>query len=333
MTTTTQGLVAITPGGDITDDMIAGSYTWSSIKEDMIPLRTVRKAFDDAGLDVSRLPTERRLEHVAQESVRRIEKVVQNGHREEVRVEHPIRDGDYLIMQVTRHVQDKERRITEHPKSLRVLFDFNTGSLIYEPLEGSTMADVQVLVDEINDNFDRNSTKIPGHKLRTILRHYLEAAGAENMRGNSGGVYFLAKTNKISASNKLRAHHGDVIDGIELLGQMQKALKLIYGPGAEFHIVPCVNDEGQREFLKRKFLENCAEDLKAYRNECLELAGADRVRAIRYDKRESMVQQRQEMDLRRQKFAEILGETLVELDRDMELADKALVKFLHEANA
>lgn len=333
MTTATQGLVAITPGGAITTDMIAGYYTWYSIKETMLPLRTVRKAFNDNKLDVSVLPKERRPEHVAQEACRKVERVTTNGHREEIRAEQVLRNKDFLIYQITRHVQDKKKRVIEHPKALRVLFDFQHSSLSFEPLDGSTKRDVQGLIDEIQGHFDAAGTKMPGHKLRTIVRHYVEAAGAENMRGDSGGVYFLAQSTRISANNKLHAHHGDTIDGTAFLQQIRAALKQIYG-SVDMHILPCINDEGQREYLKERFIVNCSDDLKAYRNECVELvtSASHRKRGFRSDKRARMVEQRHEMDLRRQRFADILGETLTELDRDMTLADQALTKFLTAAD-
>lgn len=335
MSAATTSLVAVTPGGPVTDDMLAGAYFWYSIREDMIPLSRVRKAFREAGLDDTRLPKERRPEHVAQEACRKVEGVTANGHREEIRAEQVMRDPDFLIYQITRHVQDKANRVIEHPKALRVVFDFATGTLTFEPLEGSTRADVQKLIDEISANFDANSTRVPGHKLRTILRHYVEAAGAENMRGDSGGVYFFAKQNPIPSWSKLHDHHGDSIDGFAFIGQIKALLDEIYGSAPNFHHIPCINDAGQREFLRRKFIENCADDLKEFRDECVELVKSkdQRQRGFRGELRTRLVERRKELDLRRQKFADILGETLDELERDMDLGDKALAKFLTEADS
>jgi hypothetical protein len=333
MATRTAHLVAVTPGGDITDEMIAGYYSWFSIPEDLIPLAKVRKAFKDAGLDVDVLPNERRPEHVVQEACRRVERVEQNGHRVEIRAEQVDRNSTELVYQITRHVQDKANRVIDHPKALRVVYTFDGGRLGFEALDNAAMSDVQALADEIQDHVSKNATKMPGHKLRTIIRHYLEDAGAENMRGGSGGVYFLPKVNPIPTWNRLYKHHQNAIDGNWLLDAMMAVLTTIYGTKADMHKLPCVNDDGQRAYLKRKFMENCADDLKSFRDECVELvADKDkRVRGYRADLRDRLINQRAQMDARRAQFADILGETLDELDRDMKLADKALAKFISEA--
>jgi hypothetical protein len=332
---TPTNLVAITPGGVITDEHIAGFYFWYSIEELSQPLAKVRRAFRENGLDEERLPTERRPEHRMQEACKSVEGVTSNGHREEVRAQQVDRTGGHLIYQVTRYVQHKESRTIEFPKALRVTFSFDTGDLTFEPLENATQADVQGLIDQISAHFGQSGEQMPGRKLRTIVRHYVEEAGAENMRGTSGGVYFMAKENPLPAWSKLHAYHGDLIEGGEFIQRVRMMLEDIYGTAPNFNVIPCINEEGQREFLRRVFIENCSKDLGLFRDECLDLIkGKDkRERAFRQDKLTAMVQQRKEMDMRRQKFAAILGETLDELDANMKLADSALSQFLQEAGA
>lgn len=339
MATTTANLVAVTPGGDITEDMIAGYYTWFAIAEDLVPVTKVRKAFKDAGLAVEVVPKERRPEHVLQEACRKVERVVQNGHREEIRAELVLRDKTFLIYQITRHVQDKLNRVIEHPKALRVVYNLSDGTLEFENPSGDTLTDeIQAIADEILDNFNQNGTKMPGHKLRTIVRHYLEGCNAEYC---ASAHYFVMRECRVSASkDKLREHHGETVDGGWLLDAMVAMLQDVYGARGfgtktDMHKLPCVNDEGQRAYLKRKFVENCQEDLKRFRDECVELVGDKdkRIRGFRADLRDRLINQRAQMNERRQQFAEILGETLDELDRDMKLADGALTKFITEAGA
>lgn len=332
MTATRSNLVAMTPGGAVTEDMLAGWYLIYSIPEESIPLVRVLKAFKAHGLDESRLPKGRRPEHVMMDACTKAARVTRNGVKQEIRAQEVGRTEDFLIYQMTRHVHDLENRVIEHPKAMRVLFSFADASLTFQPLDGGKMADVQDLADEIKDYYDAHQSQLPGRGLRTIVRHYIEAAGGERLRD---GAYFLAKTTKLTQNSKLRAHHGEAIEGAAFIAGVQAALKQIYKREPEFHPIPCVADEDQLAFLQRKFIENCAEDLKIYRDECLELVASkgDRVRAFRTDKRSAMVERRKEIDARRAKFSEILGETLEELDRDMRLADRALAKFLQEADA
>jgi hypothetical protein len=192
---------------------------------------------------------------------------------------------------------------------------------------------VQHLIDEISAHYEQHHGHIPGHKLRTIIRQYVEEAGAENMRGGVGGVYFMAKQNELATWSKLRAFHGASIDGREFVERLRMTLEDLYGRAPNFHAIPCINDEGQREFLKRQFIENCADDLREYRDACIELVTDNNGRAPRSDTMTRMVQRRKEIDMRRAKFAEILGETLGELDQNMRLADDALSEFLTRAGS
>jgi hypothetical protein len=338
-TTDTRNLVAITPVGVLTDDWIVGHFFWYSIEERMMPLSKVRRAFRDNGLDESRLPTERRPEHVAQEACRKVERVTSNGHREEIRAEQVLRDGNTLVYQITRHVQDKQNRVIEHPKALRVIFTIDDsgrgGKLTFEPLDGATQADVQGLIDEITAHYDANSAQIPGHKLRTIVRHYVEQAGAENLRGTSGGVYFMAKTNPLAAWSKLRDYHGPSIASGDFIQRIRMMLEDVYGTAPNFHSIPTINDEGQREFLRRKLVENVSDDAKAFRQDCIEqLATKDkRLRGFRADKLAGMTNKLADLRARKAKFAAILDDTLDDLDTDLGLAEQALRKFILEAES
>jgi hypothetical protein len=335
--TATRNLVAITPGGEITADMLAGWYVLYSIPEQPVALSRVRKAFRENGLDESRLPKERRPEHVMMDACTKAQRITSNGHREEIRAQQVGRNENFVIYQMTRHVHDlKQNRVIDHEKVLRVLYSFETDELIFEPLSGNAQADVQELVDEIQSYYEAHRSRLPGRSVRTYLRHYIESAGAERIRD---GAYFIAKTHKIRRHGKsteaLADFHGETIDGAGFIASVKGALAQVYNGQPDFHDIPCVNDEGQRAFLKRKFMENCAEDLKEFRDECMGLVGGkeDRKRAFRADKRTGMVARRAEIVSRREKFAEILGETLSELERDMKLADQALAKFLTAADA
>lgn len=316
-----KNLVAVTPGGDITEDMLAGEYLWYSIRDEMQPLAKVRKAFKDNGLDVDRLPKARRLEHVFQEACRLVEQRTQNGSTVEIRAEQVLQTGTEVVYQITRHVWDTENRLIEHPKALRVTFGKGDASLKFDRLEGAD----EGIEEKIRNHVEKNATKIPGHKLRTVLRHYIEHVGAENMRGNAGAVYFMPKVNP--------QKDGDVIDGREFITNILAMLRQVYGT-VDAHRVPCVNDEGQRAYLEQKFVENCSEDVEAFRDKAIALAESkiQRARGFRKDAIENMISARERLDNRKAKWEKILGREIQSLEQDMKLADAALSQFLQAAD-
>ncbi len=317
-----ENIVAVTPGGAITEDMLAGEYFWFSIPDAMMSLERVRKAWKAAGLDVDRLPKSRRPADVAAEAIRKVEHGPQrNGTIVETRVEQVVNTPSEIIYQVTRHVWDLEQRQINHPKAVRVVFEKARAELTFEPLDEGE--EIEGIERDIRRHYEANGTKIPGHKLRTILRHYIEEVGAENMRGNAGAVYFFPRLN--------RQRDDSIVNGREFVGKVVEMLRLIYGT-PEIHRVPCVNDEGQREYLERRFVENCDKDLESYRDKLLELLATkdQRTRGFRADMVSNLIDERSRMTERRAKFEAILGRTLGDLDTNMKLADQALQKFLAE---
>jgi hypothetical protein len=330
MATKQKNLVAVTPGGDITEDMLAGEYFWYSIPDAMQSLTKVRKAWRDCGLDVDRLPKERRMEHVFQEACRLVERRTVEDTIVEIRAEAVLHTAEEVVYQITRHVWDEKNRVIEHPKALRAIWNKKDLALKFERLESANGA-VQPIEDAIRQHVEKNATKVPGHKIRTILRHYVEEVGAENMRGNAGAVYFMPKVNPQKAD---KDGNREVIDGREFVGRIIAMLNAIYGR-ADVHRVPCVNDEGQRAYLEQKFVENCSEDVENFRDRALELVESKgaRSRGFRKDVVENMLSARERLVERKAKFEKILGREIESLDQDMSLADSALRLFLEAADA
>lgn len=311
--TAVQDIVALTPAGALDKRHFIGYYFWYSIRETMTPLRQVRRAFVANGLDVSRLPLDRRPEHVMQEACRSVEQ-----RREGLRAEPIARDSNVLVYEITRR----------RSPLLRVSFQFDSTALSFEALDG----DAQALIDEISSSYDANATQMPGRKLRTIVRHYVEAAGAESIRGDSGGIYFMAMASEVPPWSKLRASEGPRIDGRDFIQRIRMMLEDVYGTAPNFHSHPVLNDEGQREFLRRQFIVNLAGDLGAFCGECDELVQGknQRSRGFRTDRIDNILNQHAEIGIRLRRFAAILGEALSELEPEIALADRALARFLDE---
>lgn len=312
--------VAITPGGAITEQHIIGDYFWFNIPDQAVSEITVKRNMKAAELPEEWIPRSRQPAHVAQEAIRSVEGDRSNGVKRRVIVAEVAQDERSLIYQVTLQTWDKELAVIEHEKSMRVIFDKALGDFeafdhleAYEPLKG--------LEGDIREHFEQHASKMPGHKIRTIIRHGLEKAGATNMsESGKSAVYFM--------------EHKEV----DLLRAAQTFISATYtGRGlhskGNLHIVPVVNDEGQRELIRRKFVETCDDDMRNFRDRLLDLVRTkdQRVNGFRSDLISNLIEERKKLTERRSQFEGILNENLSALDQSAKLADKALTKLLEEA--
>lgn len=322
MPTAVDSLVAVTPGGAVTEDMIVGWIFYYSIPDEYKPATTIQRAMKAADLPEEWAPRARQKVHVFQEACRSAEGSRSNGKRREVVVNEVTNNNTKCAYQVTLRTWDDENEVIEHEKSMRVTFDKAKGNIDkFEPLDAEAFHELEGLVDEIREHFDSHAARIPGHKIRTIIRQQLEKAGAENMSDSGrSAIYFIENAKR------------------PLLDSVAKFLSTLYtGKGGHtrgsLHSIPMVNDEGQREMLKRKFVENCDEDLKQYRNMLLDLVKGqnERQRGYRADLLNNLQRRRRELTERVERFQGILNDSMAELDQSQELADKALAKLLREA--
>lgn len=314
-------VVAVTPGGALSEEHFLGFFFWYNVPEELKAGTTLRRAATNAGLPEDLLPKERQPFHVAQEAIRHVEGDRSNGVRRRVVVHEVVHTGAKLVYQVTLQIWDRENEAIEHEKSMRVTFDKVRGEFTaFDPLDAHAYSELRPLEEVIREYYAKHRSWLPGHKVRTIVRHYLEGLGAENMSDSGrSAVYYVTK------------------DCEEDLKSVKEFLQVYDGKKGHtkggLHMVPVVNDEGQREMLKRKFLENCEQDLAEYRDRLVKLVKdqGDRKRGFRADMLANIQQQRREFQERKARFEAVLNDTLGELDQSMGLADKALTKLLQEA--
>lgn len=315
--------VAVTPGGAITDDMIIGHYYWIGIPEQYKSAVTIKKNWKAAGLPEDKLPRERQKVHVAQEAIRSIEGDASNGIRRRVIVNEVEHTSGSVTSQVTLQIWDQENRVIEHEKSMRVTFDKKLGDFAeFEQLDPDAQDHLEGLEERIREHFEAHATRMPGAKMRWIIRTLLQSEGAENMSdsGKSAVYYITAeKTDVLKAVGQFLAetYKGD---GNHAKGSL--------------HSVPVINDEGQREFLKARFVQNCEDDLQRFRDKLLDLVRkqGDRKRGFRSDMLHNLREERAQLIDRREKFSELLSDTLTELDQSSRLADSALTKLMAQAD-
>lgn len=315
-------LVAVTPGGAITDDMILGDYFWFNVPGEMKAASTVRHNWRDAGLDLDLLPKARTPYHVAMEAIRQVEGDRSNGRRRRVTVGEVSHTNESLVYQVTLQVWPEDEAVIDYEKSMRVTFDKATGEFAsFEPLDPEAYSQLRHLEDAIKDHYAKHRSWFPGDKLRTIIRHMLEDAGAENMSDSGKSAVYYITHDKEDLLKSVRTFLNSTYKGTRTHTR------------GNLHYTSVINDEGQREMLKRKFIENCDEDVRAYRDRLLDLVkrSVETGKGFRSDLVHNLKEERNAINERRARFEAVLNDELSELDQSMGLADRALTKLLQEA--
>lgn len=311
--------VAVTPGGAVKDSMIAGYVTMFTIPDDAVSAQTLMRTWAALDLDIDLLPPTRRAADIFASACRSVETTGakrrdEDGHlRTIITVDAVMETPSESIYQIGRRVVDRNERVVDHEKAMRVTFnktsiDDQADPIRFDPLEPEHYAALAGLEDQIRAFFEKNQTKVPGYKIRSVLRAYMAKLGATNLRRKAGGVYFVPAAGK------------ETLEGI---GQ---ALDKLYGDRADLHTIPLVNDEGAREMIRKHFTINAMgqiDDLMAKINEAV---SGDRVRAIRSDFLGNVAEQRRDITALRNQYSELLQSELTDLGSKIEDLDAMMDK-------
>lgn len=296
--------VAVTPGGAVKQSMIAGYVTMFTVPDDAVSATKLTRTFAALDLDTDLLPPTRRSADVFKSACREVEAKGNGSHkRAEVVVDELMETGTEVVYQVTRRIRDRENRVIDHPKAMRVSFKKDDESMVFEPLEPSHYKALSGLEDAIREWYDKNATKVPGYKIRSVLRSYMEILGATNLRRKAGGVYFVPARGK------------------DTLDSLSEALDKLYGAASDLHTIPLVNDEGAREMIQKHFTINATgqiDDLMAKINEALH---GTRERKIRADFLGNVIEKRRAIAKLKNDYAGLLESELTELASKIEDLD------------
>lgn len=316
MARATRNLVAVTPGGDITKDMILGFYALFYIPDQPVSTSKLRRLWLAEGLDENLVPKNRKAVNAFQVACRSVETRRHEGgsvKQEEIKVDEVSENSNACVYQITRMVRDKDQQVIEHPKAMRITFNKESESIKAEKLERGHAQALAGIEDAIRAHFEANSSKMPGSKVRAAVRAVLDSMGATNVRRKSGGVYFCPK------------------EGQGTLESLQAVFAGLWGEDAELHLIACANAEGERKMIERHFTVNVRDEFNELMAEV-----ATRLRegtGIRADRLRNIVNRRREMEAHAERYRALLDSNLGDVDEAGRLLDEQIEELVTKVGA
>jgi hypothetical protein len=267
-----EGVVAVSDGS-ITP---LGYLCWFSVPDDNVGLRVLRTTLAKHGLPPSLAPKDTKAINVFKRAMREQEgRKRNNGHITETDVVQVEETPDHCIYQLSRVTRDLEEKEVDYPKAAKVTFSKQTNDIAFQTLGGVPRGEMIAVEEEIQEFFDRNSTRVTGAKVRGIVRNYIkdqpdeqrnvEGLSGENLRGKAGGIYFVP------------AKHQDQVEALS------EFLHELYKGRGYLHAVPLADSASERELVRRHHVANTLHELTETVSEVGELSRGERDRAVRSD--------------------------------------------------
>ena len=249
-----KNVVAKTPNGDITTDMILGYIALVSIPNKPVSASKLRRLWMIEGLEEKLVPKQRRSVDVFMAACRSIETRRTDAATErvhEIKVDRVLESSEECVYQVTQLVRDKDHKVIDHPKAMRLTFTAKDGKIKDEALDDKALyKELKQLATVIREDFDRNSSKVPGAKVRQAIRTTLAEQLATRIQNK--GVFFVPKAGR----NTLDAVQ-NVLDGLYSSGDQ-----------ADLAIIPLASDTPEKEMVKKHFEGNVNDEVDTLLAEC-----------------------------------------------------------------
>jgi len=314
-----KNVIAVTPGGEITEEMILGYITLFTVPDRAVSASKLNRTWISEGLPHTLIPQSRRSVNAFQVACRSVEtrRRTEATRTREVEVDQVHETADKCVYQVTFLVRDKSNEIIEHPKALRVFFDKHTEAITWEALDKNVDQDqVNELGSRIRDFYDANAKKVPAARVREAIRKLMDVCDATNLRKKAGGVYMVPRT-AIDPEEGREFHTKDWLDSLS------KVLNELWGGDAEVNQIPCANAETEREMVARHFDINVTDEIDEIMAKATEaLSRPDR--SMRQDAIGNMIARRKVLAERTGRYRDLLDTELGEVDTKLELLDQQL---------
>jgi hypothetical protein len=305
-----KGVVAQTANGNITDDMILGYIALVSIPNAPISTTKLRRAWLMHGQDEKLVPKDRKAADVFAQACRSIESRRTHSERTtEIKVDRVLQSEEESVYQVTQMLRDKDQKLIEHPKAMRITYSQRDGKIKDEPIDDRKLyKELKELADQIREHFDKNATKVPGAKVRNAIRETLMAEHATRVQNK--GVYFVPKVAR------------------RTLDDLQGVLRDLYGDAghAELAILPLAADKPEKEMVKHHFEDSVTENIDALLAEISQRLKSDQ--PLRADRQANLVADRKRLNEGIDRYRDMLDDRMIGLSERMKLLDDGLEQLL-----
>lgn len=312
-----KGLVAISD----TKIKPLGYVTWFSVPDESIGLKKFRMTLAAHGLPPTLAPKDTKAIDTFKRAMRELE-----GRKRdrdvitETTVARVTETSEDCVYQVTQLVRDLDERVIDYEKGMRVVFNKKTEDIGFAMLGGVPRAALLPLMEQIQDFYEKNGSKVTGARVRGVVRNYLrsepdelrgqEGLSGENLRGKAGGVYFIL------------AQHADQ------LSAMADMLEELYNGRAYLHAIPMADSATEREIIRRHHVANTRQEMKEVLTEVRSLLSADRDRAPRSDVIANKWAQYRALERRAAKYASALQDEQDEIQDMAAILRKQLNKLV-----
>lgn len=284
---------------------VMGYYAMFTVPDRFVSASKLSRAWASEALPMELVPSNRRAVDTFKRACRSVETRRSGGNRVvEVKVDQVDETPSECVYQVTHMVRDSAQRQIDHPKAMKVTFNKNSETITYDPLSKRYASTLDAIEAAIQDFFDANSAKVPGHKVRSAVRGLMSASMGVNVRRKAGGIYFLPK------------------DAKDNLDSLTRVLDHLYGDDAEVHLIPCADDEYQKDMVAKHFEMNVSSEI----DETIARV-ADKLtssRRMRHDAVANLFARRAELGKMRSDYAELIGGELEVVTEKLGLLDAQL---------
>lgn len=303
-------IVASTPNGDITTEMILGYLALVSIPNKPVSTAKLKRTWLIHGQDESLVPKVRRSVDVFMAACRSVEsRRTDEDRTHEIKVDRVLESSEECIYQVTQLVRDKDHKLIDHPKAMRLTFTAKDGKIKDEAIDDKKLyREMKQLATVIREEFDRNSSKVPGSKVRAAIRETL--LREHSTRIQNKGVFFVPKAAR------------------RTLDDLKGVIRDLYGESgeAEMAVLPVASDKAEKAMVKRHYEGNVADEMDALLAEISSRLKSDN--PVRGDRKANMVAQRKKITEGMATYQDLLDERSLILVEKLKLLDNGLDELL-----